>query len=165
MKEEKNRILKLISEPNAFVSGNAYQLIIDILQIYNCRISEILEAKRINFIPGRFLILEGKKRSANIIIRTPEILKRLEELPKTDEVFFFKYVSYYSIYNFIKRNYSHLFKNIKIKKTHKITHAFRYLNVDDIANDKFIKDILHHNSVKSGKYYKLKIRKPLNGNT
>jgi hypothetical protein len=33
---------------------------------------------------------------------------------------------------------------------------FRYENVSQIGNDEKIRDILHHRSTKSGKFYKLK---------
>lgn len=135
-----------------------FSIICEILLIYNCRISEVLSAKWSNFIQDRFLILVAAKHSANVIIHDRELLKKISTLPRTHAQLIFPYISYYQIYSHIKKNYSHLFSQIKTKKNAKITHAFRYLNVSGIDNDRFIKDILHHNSTRSGKYYKNKVR-------
>ena len=135
-----------------------FSIIIQILLIYNCRISEVLSASWSNFIPGKFLILVGVKKSANIIVHDRQILQLITTLPCIDKDKIFPHVTYYQVYHHLKTNYSHLFTDIKIKKNRKITHAFRYLNVAHIDNDKFIKDILHHNSTRSGKYYKNKLK-------
>jgi predicted nucleic acid-binding protein len=135
-----------------------FSIITQILFIYNCRISEVLSACWCNFHKDRFLILVGVKGSANIIITDRKLLNLISELPYTDKQKIFPFVSYYQVYHHLKSNYSHLFKDIKIKKNRKITHAFRYLNLKNIDNDKFIKDILHHNSRRSGKYYKNKLK-------
>lgn len=137
---------------------NDYEIICKILSIYNCRISEILSAKWSNFFPDRFLILEPAKHSQPIIITDRDILKAISISIKSNPDFIFSHISYHSIYKFIKRNYSHLFAKIKIKKYSKVTHAFRYLNIAGVDNDQFIKQILHHNSTKSGKYYKNKLK-------
>lgn len=139
-------------------TGNVYEIIITILVIYNCRINEILKARWGNFHPEKFLILEGSKGSANIIIHDREILKSIKALPKSDQDFIFPWITYYQIYHEIKKKYSHLLNKISHRKNMKITHSFRYLNVSGIDNDKFIKDILHHNSTRSGKYYKNKLK-------
>lgn len=139
-------------------STNSISLIVEILSRYNCRISEVLEAKWKYLYPGRFLILEGKKHSQNVIIRELDILQRIDQLPKTDDELIFPNISYRTMHHHIKSHYGHLFKKIKTRKNQKVTHAFRYLNVEGIDNDGFIKDILNHNSQKSGKFYKNKIR-------
>lgn len=135
-----------------------FSIITQILIIYNCRISEVLNASWTNFFPERFLILKGVKHSANIIVTDRKILQLITNLPQIDKVKIFPHVTYYQIYHHLKANYSHLFTDIKIRKNRKITHAFRYLNISAIDNDKFIKDILHHNSQRSGKYYKNKLK-------
>ena len=134
------------------------KLITSILSIYNCRISEILSASWSNFYPERFLILKGAKKSQNIIVTDRIILNSIANLPKTHQVLIFPYISYYQVYHYIKSRYGHLFAKIKHRKNLKITHAFRYLNLESIDNDNFIKDILHHNSLKSGKFYKNKLK-------
>lgn len=138
--------------------NDIFSLIILILSIYNCRINEILKASWKNYYHGRFLILEGSKGSANIIIHDREILKAIALLPRSNEEFIFPWITYYQIYHEIKKKYSHILPNISHRKNMKITHSFRYLNVSGIDNDKFIKDILHHNSTRSGKYYKNKLK-------
>lgn len=135
-----------------------FSIIMQILIIYNCRISEVLSATWTNLIPGKFLILVGVKKSANIIVTDRKLLQLITDLPHIDKEKIFPYVSYTQIYHHIKTNYSHLLTDIRIKKNRKITHAFRYLNVASIDNEKFIKDILHHNSTRSGKYYKNKLK-------
>lgn len=139
-------------------SNNQISIIVEILSRYNCRISEVLSAKWKYLFPGRFLILEGKKHSQNVIIRELDLLERITQLPKTHPELIFPNISYRTMHHHIKSHYGHLFKKIKTRKYSKVTHAFRYLNVEGIDNDAFIKDILNHNSQKSGKYYKNKIR-------
>lgn len=136
---------------------HSYDLIVLILSVYNCRISEILSAKWQNFYPDKFLILTGTKKSSNIIIRDRAVLKSISALPKIDPIKIFPFISYYNIYHHIRKNYSHLLFNIKTKKNKKITHAFRYSNVSQLTDDNIIRDVLHHRSVKSGKFYKDKI--------
>lgn len=133
-------------------------IIIQILIIYNCRISEVLSADWSNFFPDRYLILIGKKKSANIIVTDRILLKQISKLTSNKIGLIFNSVSYHQVKRHISKYYSHLFRNIKIKKNRKITHAFRYLNIANIDNDKIIKDILHHNSLKSGMYYKNKLK-------
>lgn len=150
--------IRKITEYRKKNSANLIQLVTLILSRYNCRISEILSAKWTNFFPDRFLILEGKKHSQNVIIRDLDILQLVSSIPKTDDIRIFPNISYRTMHHHIKSHFGHLFKKIKTRKNEKVTHAFRYLNVSGIDNDGFIKDILHHNSRKSGKYYKNKLR-------
>ncbi len=133
-----------------------YQLfvILLILQTYNVRISEILEAEFPYFHPDKFLILKGKKRSADIIIRDRYILTLVSNLPRLHERLIFFPINYKTVYRYIKRNYSHLFAKYKTKKNYKVTHAFRYANVENVSDPSSLQAILHHNSKKSQKYYK-----------
>ncbi len=137
---------------------NVYEIIFKILSVYNCRISEILSAEWSNFFHNRFLILDGKKHSQPIIITDREILSAISNLPHSSNHLIFSSVTYNSFYHYVKKNFSHLFSNIKTRKYSKVTHAFRYLNISGVDNDKFIKQILHHNSTKSGIYYKNKLK-------
>ena len=130
-------------------------MVIEILKCYNCRAKEVLDAEYSKFFPDKFLILSGKKKSSNIIIRDRFILSKINQLPKIDDVKIFPSVSYNILYRHCKKYYSHLFKKFKGKKYFKVTHGFRYLNVSAIDIETEIRDILHHRSVKSGKYYKV----------
>jgi len=131
-------------------------LAIEILKIYNCRASEVLSAKWSDFFPGKYLILEGKKKSANVIIRDRILLQYIDQLPRLDVEKIFPSINYYHLYHKIKLEHSHLFIKWKKRKNLKVTHGFRYRAVEKVANDGKIQDILHHRSAKSGKYYKLK---------
>lgn len=138
--------------------GDTFNIITTILVIYNCRIGEILNATWTGFVKDKFLILPAEKNSQNVIVRDREILKSISQLPRISKNLIFPFVSYHSIYHHIKKNYSHLLGDIKFRKNKKITHAFRYLNIDGIKEDQVIKTILHHNSIRSGSYYKNKIK-------
>lgn len=127
-----------------------------VLEVYNCRVSEILSAKWSDFFPGQFLILMGKKKSSNVIIRDREILNAISQLPVLDKTKIFPSLNYYHVYRHVKKYYSHRFRKYKKKTNFKVTHGYRYENVSQFANDSIIRDILHHRSIKSGKYYKSK---------
>lgn len=128
---------------------------VEILRIYNCRSSEVLSAKWKDFDKDHFLILEGKKKSSNIIIRDRILLSAIEKLPHTDAVFIFPSLSYSILYHHCKKNFSHLFVKFKKRKNYKVTHGFRYEAVSKLDNETKIREVLHHRSTKSGKYYKL----------
>lgn len=129
------------------------KIILEILSIYNCRISEILSASLNNYYPDKFLILKGKKRSADIIITDRKILKDISQLNNFVNDLIFYPVTYKQIYDIVKKNYSHLFLKFKKKKNHKVTHGFRFLNICNVKDKDSIKTILHHNSKKSQDYY------------
>lgn len=152
MKQQLNDI-KLFNEP---IQISQLSVAIEILRVYNPRASEILSAKWSNFFPDRFLLLEGKKHSSNVIIRDRVILQLIKRLPKIDDILIFPSLNYYHLYRHVKQYYSHLFKKWKKRKNYKVTHGFRYKAVEPIGIDTEIRDILHHRSTKSGKYYKLK---------
>lgn len=133
--------------------NNKIDIVIYILKTYNCRVSEVLSAKWENFYQDKYLILEGLKGSRNIFIRDSLILNRISNLTRDDDKLIFKYVKYSTIYYYLKKYYSHLGIFVKRKKNVMITHAFRYLNVKFLDNDKFIRDALYHSSIKSNKYY------------
>lgn len=135
-------------------SVNQLAVIIEILKTYNCRASEALSAEWSNFYPNKRLILIGKKNSSNVIVRDRFILEMISQLPQLHSKLIFPAVTYSHLYHHVKRYYSHLFSKFKGKKNHKVTHGWRYSAVEDIDNDKIIRDILNHRSVKSGKYYK-----------
>lgn len=137
-------------------------LVLKILITYNPRISEILKASWQNFHPDRFLILPGMKRSHSVVIRDKNILSSISGLDKVDSVLIFKGVTYYHVKSIIARNYSHLFNLIQHKKNRKLTHAFRYLNLENIDNDEQIEVILHHRSERSNIFYKNKLKGSLN---
>lgn len=138
---------------------NSYDLIIMILMKYNCRIQEILNAEWKDFYPERFLILKGLKKSSNVIVTDSKILDLILQIPKIDSIKIFPFITYYSVYHFIKTKFSHLLSSIRTRKNRKITHAFRYLNIVDLQDETQIRDVLHHRSIKSQSYYKNKIKK------
>lgn len=127
---------------------------IEILKCENCRASEILNAKWSDFYPGKFLILPASKQSANVIVRDRFILERISRLPHIDDEKIFPSINYYHLYHHCKKFYSHLFNKFKGRKNLKVTHGFRYRAVEAVANETKIRDILHHRSIKSGKFYK-----------
>lgn len=129
---------------------------LETLEIYNLRVSELLEAKWHLFDKNHFLIVKGKKKSADIIIRDRILLSKIASLHKSDDTFIFHPLTYQAVYHYLKTNYSHLFKRFKSKNNYKVTHAFRYVNVENTNDEASIKAILHHNSTRSGKFYKKK---------
>lgn len=137
-------------------SGPKEVLIVRILEEYNCRVSEVLQARWINFSPGKYLILAGLKRSRTIVVRDRDILSQISALSKTSEEFIFHPVSYQRVYTLCKKLLNEKVNTFKKKKNKKVTHYFRYANVLEIDNDTFLQDILHHNSKRSSSYYKTK---------
>lgn len=150
--------IKLIldSTKNQISLSKRQKIILEILAIYNCRISEVLSATIDNYYPDRFLILKGKKKSSDIVITDRKILSDIDQLSFFGSNKIFDGVTYLQMYRIIKRDYSHLFARFKKKKNYKITHGFRYFNILNVKDEKSIKSILHHNSISSQKYYKLK---------
>lgn len=134
------------------------KIILQILISYNPRISEILNATWKNYFHDRFLILEGKKNSHSVIIRDREILKSISNLQRSSSSLIFEGITYSQIRSIISKNFSHLLNLIQHKKYRKLTHAFRYLNLKDVDNDEQIEVILHHRSLRSGIYYKNKLK-------
>lgn len=136
------------------------RIILQILAIYNCRASEVLEAKWQSYNPKKRLVLEGKKGSAPIIVTDRLILEQIKFLPKLHKELIFYPTKYQRLYDIIKRQYSHIFKPYKSKVRHKVTHGFRYANVADVENEDTIQAVLHHKSKKTQKYYKPQKNKP-----
>jgi hypothetical protein len=132
---------------------------IEILKLYNCRANEVLKAKWQNFIPQKMLVLESSKQSCNVIVRDRFILHLIENLPHLDTVLIFPSVNYNKLYHHCKIYYSHLFIKFKKRRNLKVTHGFRYLNVSQFGTEEIIRDILHHRTIKSGKYYKPQIKR------
>lgn len=128
-------------------------IIYQILLVYNCRISEILTAKWSNFVENKFLILEAKKKSNNIIVRDRIILKQIKQLPVAHNLFIFAFVNYKNVYNYLIQNNLVNQNKVLLNKNQKITHYFRYQNVDVNYSDETNKVILHHKSKKSQTFY------------
>jgi hypothetical protein len=78
----------------------------------------------------------------------------IDQLPKLDEKKIFPSLNYYHLYRHCRKFYGHMFLKFRGKKNLKITHGFRYDAVTEVANEEKIRDILHHRSIKSGKFYK-----------
>jgi len=149
-----NKLFLRINFVNEKENLNHLELICRILEQYNCRSCEVLSAKWTNYYQGKYLILEGAKHSSNVVIRDREILKQIDKLHHFDKDLIFPFVSYYKLYRYVRKNYSHLISTIKKRKKNRVTHSFRYESVKNIDNDEKIRDILHHRSIKSGKFYK-----------
>lgn len=154
MKTDSGSIIANVNN-NRFIDQQS-KIVITILQLYNCRISEVLDSTWKEFHPDKFLIIKGKKRSANIIVRDRELLKEINSLQRhsSEKIFCFTY--YLRIYRYILRYFPDLVNQVQHTKNKKVTHAFRYKNVSGIVNDGIIMDILHHRTERSGKYYKNK---------
>lgn len=129
---------------------------IELLKCYNARASEVLSASWNDFYPNKMLVLRGKKQSCNVIVRDRFILSLIDELPRLHPTQIFSAISYGHLYRHCKKYYSHLFVKFRKKKYYRVTHGFRYENVSQFANEEIIRDILHHRSIKSGKFYKTK---------
>lgn len=130
---------------------------------YNLRCSEILAVKKSDLHYPYFIVFPGKKRSANVIIRDDFVLNYFKKLVPVTKDKFFDTVNYHSIYNYFKRNFSHLFVQYRNRKNFKITHGPRYYFAQMSDNPEIVRDLLHHRSVKSGVFYNNKIRSHKNG--
>lgn len=145
--------LNLITDRNKLLSQEE-KIIIEILYRYNCRISEVLRAEWKKFFPPMYLTLSGAKKSKPVIIRDTSILSMINELPRLNQTLIFPTTSYQRLYRCIKSQYGHLFHKFKTKKNEKVTHGFRYLNVQTNIDDDTASTVLHHRSKKSLKYYR-----------
>jgi len=139
--------------------SNELYLIYLILQKYNCRITEVLNAKVSDFYPDKFLLLKGSKHSHNVIIRDSFILQEISKFVKDrkDKIFFF--TNYNRTYRFIKNVLDSQHKILFGNKNRKVTHYFRYENALLINNKDFLSDLLYHKSEKSNQYYLIKNRR------
>lgn len=135
------------------------EIICELLNVYNCRISEILQAKWKDYYPNKYLVLRAVKHSRDIIVRDRIILLAISKLHHIHPDLIFYPVNYFRVYYHIKSNYSHLFSDVKIKKNKKITHYFRYNNVKNINEVSIAQSILNHNSKKSCVYYNQSLKK------
>jgi len=154
----KTKNVNLLNTRTVRNSGFEIPLICEILFTYNCRISEVLSAERKNFFPGKFLILLGKKHSANIIIRDRKILADVENLFRFRDDLLFVSNTYNNVYSFFKKNFSHYYNSVSTRKNKHITHFTRYFATQNISDEEILKNVLHHNSKKSNHFYKNKIR-------
>lgn len=147
-------ILEELKNRNA--SYGQMEIAVSILQIYNCRSAEVLSASWENFYAGQMLILKGVKKSSNVIVRDRLLLAEIDLLPRIDKSLIFYQINKKKLYSYCKKNFSHLFVRFKGKKNYKVTHGFRYAAVEYINNELYIRDVLFHRSVKSGRFYKPK---------
>jgi integrase len=126
---------------------------LSILESYNCRASEVLSARWDDFFPGKFLFLRGKKKSDDIVVRDRTILFDIRYIERSTSPLIFYLLSYNKLYREVKSKYSHLFIKFKGKHNYKVTHGFRYLNAQFSNDERRVKVILHHASLRSGKFY------------
>lgn len=148
---------------NAILSEKTYserlRIALLILERENCRAKEVLSAEWKNFYPGKFLILKGSKKSADIICRDTAILNLISSLSTNGSPKIFYSLDYNKLYRVVKQHYSHIFIKWKGKKNFKVTHGFRYLNANLTNDSKQVKSILHHNSLTSGSFYNKNINR------
>ena len=144
--------IELKAFDNKFLS-RLEALFITILSRHNLRVCELLRCKRTDLMPGRYLIIPGAKGSCNVIIRDKDLIAEAASIPASGSDLLFYPLTYNLIYRDVKRYYSHLFVDIKTRKNQKVTHAFRYLAVRGVVDVEIARDILHHRSSKSSKYY------------
>lgn len=133
-------------------SGSIH-IIVDILQLYNCRVSEVLQARWSNYYDNKYLILHGCKRSGHIVIRDRGLLARLSVHPHLHPDLIFPSVSYYSVYYHIKKFYSQTFDQKVGRKNKAVTHYYRYAAVADLKVGEDATAVLHHRSSRSALYY------------
>lgn len=150
-------IIKALNESQLLC--NREKIIVEILTIYNCRISEVLSANWKNFFPDRFLVLKGKKKSDDIIIHDRIILSKIKNLHPLDPELIFYPTTYKRMHRLVKLQFGHLFASLKEGKNNKVTHAFRYLNARLLEDPESIRTLLHHKSKKSQNYYISKYQK------
>jgi integrase len=128
-------------------------LVIDILKIYNLRISEILSLKWTDIKGSRLIYVEAKKRSRDTVIRDRQIVQSILSLHKIDNTYIFYPLNYHKVYNYIKRNLSHLFSKKYNTKNSKVTHYFRFENANLVHDVSKVSVLLNHKSHKSAHYY------------
>lgn len=128
-------------------------LIIDILSLYNLRISEILSLKWSDVKQGSYIYVRGKKNSRDTIIRDRQIVSAINQLHHINSIYIFAPITYANVYRHIKRYLSHLFDRKYNKKNSKVTHYFRYKNAESLTTEKEVSTLLNHSGYNSAKYY------------
>jgi len=138
-------------------------LAVEILRIYNVRASEVLGIAKYNRLRNGNYVIESRKGSHHTIITDRTIIEHLNVLYTNADSLLFEGISYKNLYNYMLKNYSHIFNQFKTMKNRKVTHGFRYLNVHDVADATIRQAILHHKSLKTQNYYKSKQTGTTNG--
>lgn len=151
MKKFPKNIFDGINE-NKYLSDRQ-KLILKILQLYNCRISEILNATWEDYYPGKFLILRGLKNSSDIFVRDIEINRSLASLGRLHATFIFYPVKYYQIYRYCLRLLNNRAYVKGYERNRKVTHFFRYENANILKHPEDATAMLHHKSKRSASYY------------
>lgn len=151
-------LLKEIESKNPAKLNEEMEIILETLFLYNPRINEILSATKQQFNRAGFMVLKGSKKSADIIIRDRELIKKYHALAEKRETKLFRYTKYGDVYRYIWNNLSHIVNKVAKKKNCKVTHAFRYLNANTFEDEATIKSLLHHNSTRSNHFYTNKLK-------
>lgn len=125
---------------------------------YNLRCSEILDVSKKDLHYPHFIIFRGKKKSSNIIIRDDFVVNYFYNLLPNTKDKFFDFINYNCVYNYFRKNFSHLFTQFKTNKNNKVTHGPRYFFSRLTNEPDIVRDILYHRSIKSGSYYNKNIR-------
>jgi integrase len=125
-----------------------------IILVYNCRISELLNARYSDVITGDRLIIHGVKHSRDYILYLPNISIYKEGLDEQALQTHVWQVAYKTAYLQIKRAYN--FPIIGGRKNCSVYHIGRYLVCQEIERARIkvnYQDILRHNSAKSQLFY------------
>lgn len=133
--------------------NNEMKIIIDILKVYNVRASEVLALKKSDIINSQIILMRGKKRSSNIIIRDRLIVETIIKIAetKTDNNIF--NVTYNQLYYFIKTEIGSYTKTGNKEKNKAVTHQYRYKNSQLMVQFEDKKLILNHKSNRNVKFY------------
>ena len=122
--------------------------------VYNCRISELLNANYSDILNGDRIVLHGSKHSRDFVAYLPSIslYRRNFTIGANDEKIW--KVPYKQAWTQIKKAFS--FPVIKGRSNDSIYHIGRYLVVAEIEKQGIavnLQDVLRHNSRKSQLYY------------
>lgn len=143
-------------DPN--ISKGRIELIVEILDLYNLRISEVLNLKWSDVIDSKMIYVQASKHSHDTIIRDRQIVQQIIKLHRIDSTYIFKPVTYTQVYTYIKRYLSHRFSKQYDKKNKKITHYFRYKNAQSLKTKKQVSTMLNHSGQQSARYYNNKLQ-------
>lgn len=122
---------------------------------YSFRISEILNLNLESLNDDFTIHVKLSKCTEYTVIRDIEVFELLQKIFSHNFNNSFT-VTYKNYYNYLKKYHNELLIKSKTNNA-KVTHSFRYRKAqmlkDQNKNEKIIKAELHHQSIKSQKYY------------
>lgn len=130
------------------------ELILKLLVLYSCRVSELLSIKCSQIISGDRIVVSPSKNSRSYMIFVPSLstVFNAENGFESDDYIF--RITYSKVVSQLKR--SGVGVTRAKSQNRKITHIGRYLLIDELEEKQLIEhgsDLLHHNSDKSLSYY------------